>query len=48
MSALVQEMDWRQLGAKPILGPMMTKTLTPICGSWIQWVNTNIAAYGNT
>jgi len=37
-SALVQEMDLRQLGAKPFLEPMMTKTLTPICGSRGQWV----------
>ena len=38
-SALVQEMDWRRLGAKPFLGPMKTKTLTPICGSRGQRVN---------
>ena len=37
-STLVQEMDWRRLGAKPFLGPMMTKILTPICGSRGQWV----------
>jgi len=30
-SALVQEMDWCRLGAKPFLGPMMSKTLTQIC-----------------
>ena len=31
-SSLVQEMDWCRLGAKPFLGQMMTKSLTPICG----------------
>ena len=34
--ALVQEMDWCRLAAKPFLGSMMSNTLTSIWGS--QWV----------
>ena len=36
--ALVQIMDWRRPGDKPLSEPMMVSSLTHICVTWPQWV----------
>ena len=38
--ALVQIMDWRRPGDKPLSGPMMVRLPTHICVTWPHWVNT--------
>ena len=38
--ALVQIMDWRRPGDKPLSETMMVRSLTHICVTWPQWVNT--------
>ena len=38
--SLVQIMAWRQPGDKPLYEPMMGNSLTHICVTWPQWVNT--------
>ena len=38
--ALVQIMAWRRSGDKPLSEPMVTSSLTHICVSRPQWVNT--------
>ena len=40
--ALVQIMDWRRRGDKPLSGPMMVRLPTHICVTLPQWVQGNI------
>ena len=37
--ALVQVMAWRRIGDKPLSEPMLTGSLTHICGTRGRWVN---------
>ena len=40
ISSLVQIMAWGRPGEKPLSEPIMVRSLTHICVTWPQWVNT--------
>ena len=42
MPVLVQIMDWRQTGAKPLFEPMVVSLLPHICVTRHQWVNASV------
>ena len=50
ITALVQIMDWRRLGDKPLCEPMMASLLTHTYVTWPLWVNSLVpeAQYGNS
>ena len=41
ITALVQVMAWRRPGGKPLSEPMMVRSPTHICVTWLQWVKPN-------
>ena len=45
ITALVQIMDWRRPGYKPLSEPIMVSLPTHICVARPQWVNTSICDY---